>query len=114
MVRFAAGFVLTVRRYGPPDRFGHRPPPSTFTIAGCAAAPAGSIERTGDQVLTIDADTVYAPFDADVVPTDELVIPDGLPLQAGVYQVNGRPERWRSPFDGTEHGTVIRLSRAAG
>jgi hypothetical protein len=108
------GFTLTVRRYGPSDRYGNRPPPTTHAVEHCAAAPAGSIERTDGETLTLDSDTIYAPFDADVKPTDELVVPDGLPIEPGTYQVDGRPQRWASPFTGEAFGMVIRLTRASG
>ena len=111
---FGSGFTLTVNRYGTPDKFGNRPPPTTHTVDGCAAAPAGSVERTGDQVVTLEQDTIYAPFDADVVPTDELVVPTGQAIDSGTYQVDGRPQRWSSPFTGQQFGTVIRLTRASG
>jgi hypothetical protein len=113
-VNLPNGFTLTVNRYGTPDKYGNRPPPSTHTVAGCAAAPAGSVERTGDQVLTLEQDTIYAPFDADVVPTDELVVPDGQPIDSGTYQVDGKAQRWSSPFTGEKFGAVIRLTRASG
>jgi hypothetical protein len=113
-VNFGAGFTLTVNRYGKADKFGHRPEPTPHSIDGCAAAPAGSTERAGDQILTLEQDQIYAPYDADVIPTDELVVPEGQSIDAGVYQVDGKPQRWRSPFTGEEFGTVIRLARATG
>lgn len=111
---FPSGFTVLVNRYGDADKFGHHPAPTPHQIDGCAAAPAGSTERTGDQVLTIEQDTIYAPYDADILPTDELVVPDGQPIDAGRYQVDGKPQRYRSPFTGSEFGTVVRLTRAAG
>lgn len=111
---FTYGFTLTVNRYGEPDKYGNRPPPTTHTVDGCAAAPAGSTERTGDQVLTLEQDTIFAPFDADVEPTDELVVPTGQPIDSGTYQVDGKVQRWSSPFTGQQFGTVIRLTRTSG
>lgn len=108
------GFALTVRRYGPSDKYGHRPPPVVHTVDNCVVAPAGSTESTGDQVMTVQQDTVYAPFSADIRPTDELVIPEGQPVEAGTYQVDGKPQKWRSPFTGVSYGTVVRLTRASG
>ena len=113
-MNFAAGFTLTVNRYGTPDKYGNRPPPTTHTVAGCAAAPVGSVERTGDQVVTLEQDTIYAPFEADVVPTDELVVPAGQAIDSGTYQVDGKVQRLASPYTGQQFGTVIRLTRASG
>lgn len=107
------GFTLTVNRYGVRDRFGNLPAPTTHTVNGCAAAPAGSQERVGEQVVTLTQDTIYAPYGADVKPSDEVVIPTGQPLDAGTYQVDGSPARWSSPFTGVAFGTVIRLTRSS-
>ncbi len=108
---FPFGFTLIVTRYGTPDRFGNRPEPTTHLVPGCAAAPEGSKESTGATVSTLQSDTIYAPYDADVEPTDELMVPPDQPIAPGVYQVDGRPERWRSPYSGTAFGTVIRVTR---
>lgn len=108
---FPHGFTLVVTRYGQPDRFGNRPPPTEHVVEGCAAAPAGSQESTGATVSTLENDTIYTPFDADVRPTDELTVPEGQPIEAGVYQVEGKPQRWRNPFSGDAFGTVINLTR---
>ena len=107
------GFTLTVNRYGDPDKYGHRPAPTPHTIDGCAAAPAGSQEQVGQTAITLEQDTIYAPYDADVLPADEVVVPDGQPVEAGTYQVDGKPARWSSPFTGGQFGTVIRLTRAS-
>jgi hypothetical protein len=109
-----AGFTVTVNRYDPAavDKFGHRAEPATHTIPGCLAAPAGSTETTSGEVLTLEKDTLYAPYDADVEPTDEVVIPAGTPLDAGTYQVDGTPARWPFPVSGDGAGAVIRLQRA--
>jgi hypothetical protein len=110
---FPNGFTLTVNRYGEPDKWGHLPALTTHTIDGCAAAPAGSQEQVGQTAVTLEQDTIYAPYEADVQPTDVLEIPDGTPLEAGSYQVDGKPQRWSSPFTGASFGTVIRLARAS-
>lgn len=112
-MNFPAGFTLTVNRYSEPDRYGHRPAPTPHTVAGCAVAPTGSQEQVGETAVTLEQDTIYAPYDADVVAADEVVIPDGQPVDAGTYQVDGKPTRYLNPFTGEQVGTVIRLTRAS-
>lgn len=110
---FPAGFTLVVNRYGDNDRYGRRPTPTTHFVDGCASAPGGSEERTGDSLATLERDTIYAPSGADILDTDELVVPDGQPLIAGTYQVNGKPTRWSSPFTGHAFGMVVQVTRTS-
>jgi hypothetical protein len=111
---FAHGCTITVHRSGGTDRYGNPLPGTNHEVPGCAVAPSGSSEVTGGQATVLDKDTVYAPYDADVQPHDEIEIPPGQPLAPGRYQVEGTPARWKSPFTGREFGTVIQLTQAEG
>lgn len=108
------GFDVEVSRSFGKDRFGNPLPGDTFTVAGCAVAPAGSSELVNGQATVLEQDTLYAPFEADIQPQDEVVIPEGQVVPPGTYQVDGRPQPWRSPFTGAGAGTVVRLTRATG
>ena len=109
MARFPFGFTLHVKRSGGTDPFGARIPGSEHDVPDCAAAPAGSVEIVNGQATVIDHDTVYGPFDADVLANDTVTIPAGQPIAPGTYQVDGNPARWRHPKTGWEAGSVIRL-----
>lgn len=111
---FPFGFDLTVNRGGGVDKFGDPLPTTSHTVSGCAAAPAGSVEHTGDAGTVIDQDTVYAPHDADVVATDTVTVPAGQAIDPGTYYISGRPQRYQNPFTGTQAGTVLRLTRSTG
>lgn len=105
------GATLTVNRYGPRDKYGHLPAATGHAIGPCALAPAGSVENTSGVAVVLEQDTIYAPFESDVQASDEIVIPAGEAIQAGIYQVDGNPQRWKSPFTGRTPGMVIRLTR---
>lgn len=113
MADFTYGVTLTVRR-PTGARFGVTTYGPDHTIERCALAPSGSTEVVNGQATVVDKDTVYAPYDADVAARDEIVVPAGQPIDAGTYQVDGSPGRYRNPFTGEEAGCVIRLTRATG
>lgn len=104
------GFAIQVHRGGK-DRFGNPLPGGDHTVEPCAAAPAGSTELVNGQATVITHDTVYGPYVADVEPKDTVTIPEGQPIDAGRYEVEGKPQRWKNPFTGEESGCVIRLTR---
>lgn len=112
--RFEHGFTLGVKRSGGTDPFGARIPGSNHTVDDCAAAPAGSVEIVNGQSTVIDQDTIYGPYDADVMARDLVTVPAGQPIPAGEYQVDGTPARWKNPFTDDELGCVIRLTNPAG
>lgn len=86
---------------------------SRHVIPSCLVAPGSSVEQTGTaDVLQADV-VVYAPFDADVVATDRVLIGSypntGDGADADVYDVNGRPVQWQSPFTSRKYGMVVAL-----
>lgn len=111
MATFPAGFTLHVKRSGAADPFGARTPGTEFDIPGFAAAPAGSTEVVSGQNTVLEQDTLYGPYDADLLSQDTVTVPDGQPIPAGKYQVDGTVQRWRNPFTGETFGCVVRLTR---
>lgn len=105
--------TLTRRRYGPSGKFGRGAVIDETDIPGWVLAQAGSVERVNGEDVTLEQDTAYNLSAVDILPTDELAVPTGAALDAGVYQVDGKPMRYVSPFSG-QGPTVVRLTRAAG
>lgn len=52
--------------------------------------------------------TLFAPYDTDLVFTDQVKV-DGV-----LYQIEGEPGRWRNPFTGWEPGLQAALTRVEG
>lgn len=85
------------------------------TLADCIVAPrsgfagssSGDITERARQGVIVGL-SLYAPFDADVVHTDQLEV-DGV-----LYEVDGEAGRWKQPWSGWEAGCEIALKRAAG
>jgi len=115
-MRFANGVDVIVHRAVPGgvDQYGD-PIPGTVTthvLAGVALAP-----RTGGGFGDVDSRsragvvvglTMYAAHDADIRPTDRVEIDGEL------WEVDGEPGRWASPFTGRLHGCQVALKRAEG
>lgn len=110
--------VVRVRRLpGGTDPYGD-PVEGTedrLEISRCAVAPrrtstegerqyAGRFTRDG---LVIGLD-LFAPYDADITHDDQIEI-DGV-----LYDVEGEPGRWESPYTGRRPGLVVELRRAEG
>jgi hypothetical protein len=99
---------VTVRRYRT-DRYGDRVLVSTFQLTRCIYAPRTSSEDD-DRSTTVVADAeLFVPAHAALQPSDEIELADGT-----TWEVNGRPEPWRSPFGGWAPGDVIPLNRTTG
>lgn len=110
------GQAVTVHRFLIDGKTGDRSEVSQHTVARCAFAPRTSASSRGGAELTDRANTVvadaelFAPYNADVVPTDVIELDDGT-----LWEVVGPVERWRSPFAGTwTPGAVIPLRRMTG
>jgi hypothetical protein len=79
------------------------------TIPGVAFNPGSSNEPSEvGRNAVITQPEVYAPFDADVLAGDRLVV------RGDTYEVDGNPAAWRSPFTGWEPGLVIKLKTCPG
>jgi hypothetical protein len=117
-VRFAHSETITVRRPSGPAATGPRGDPlpyTTHTVTGCVFAPNVS---TGENVSAENVyrrDTVstglalYAPPDADIIPIDRIVRADGT-----VWEVEGEPGDWQTPWTGWHPGKVVAVKRVTG
>lgn len=103
------GQTITVRRPGGENQHGDPLPGTEHTIAGCAVAPRSSSERTDLRDTIIRGYTLYAPYDADIEPTDQIVMPD-----SSVWQVDGDVGRWANPYTGRRPGLEVALTRVTG
>lgn len=77
-------------------------------VDAIAFAPGGSTEVTqGRDTITVQP-TLYLPADA-VIDGLSAVTVDGVR-----YDVDGRPNRWQSPFTGWAPGVEVRLKAVTG
>jgi hypothetical protein len=75
-------------------------------ITGCGIAPRQAGEQIGQgRIAATSGVTVYVPPGADVLPSDRIEV------RGAVYEVEGEPGDWRSPFTGWEPGMEIHLTR---
>jgi hypothetical protein len=110
------GQSVVVHRFVTDPKTGDRSEVSQHVVGRCAFAPRTSAGSRGGAELTDRASTVvadaelFAPYSADVVPTDVIELDDGT-----LWEVAGPVERWRSPFAaGWSPGAVIPLRRMTG
>lgn len=82
--------------------------PERTDVEGCAVAPSSSSEDNANRQGVVAGLTVYAPADADIRHTDRVEV-RGL-----VYEVDGTPNDWRSPFSGRRPGLEVALKRVEG
>lgn len=103
----------TVVRIRPPGRDEYGDPLSADSeeddIPDCVVSPRLSTEVTapGRQGVVVGL-TLYAPYGTDLVHTDQVKV-DGV-----LYELDGEPGPWKSPFSGWEAGVEVALKRAAG
>lgn len=105
-------FGETLTRSRPPtanregDRDGDR---DTKDYDGCAVWPTGSAENL-DLRDQVDSEyTALVPdVGADILATDQVV------WRGDTYDVAGRPERFRNPFNGDDPGLLVRMNRSTG
>jgi hypothetical protein len=106
----AAGEIVTRIRAtsGGRDPFGDPVGPAVpdLDIPGCAIAPRQAGEQIGQGRYAVTSGlTVYAPAGADVLPSDRLRV------RGVLYEVDGEPADWRSPYSGRTPGMEIPLTR---
>lgn len=78
-----------------------------FVAKGIAPRTSAESAERGREGVVIGL-TVYAPRDAAVLSTDQLEV------RGEVYDVDGDPGVWRSPFTGVLYGSVVQTIRAVG
>lgn len=103
------GHRLIVERPAGTNRYGDPLPATEHTIDGCVLAPAGSSETTDRADQVTNRMTVYAELHADVRATDRVRLPDDTR-----WQVDGEPQRYRSPFTPDSGVCAINLERVTG
>jgi hypothetical protein len=107
---------VTVRRPAL-DRFGDPIlPVPEHTVEGCAWAPRSEDEDTNLTETVVTGYWLFAPYGADIHPSDQVVIDkivddDGTSV---VWQVRGEAGRWQSPWTQIEVGLQLALERATG
>ena len=77
-------------------------------VPGCVVWPTGSTEETQGQDQTSERLTVLAPPGTDVSAYEQAEV-RGL-----LYEVQGVPSQWNSPFTTTRAGVEVRLERIQG
>lgn len=111
---FAHAITVTVKRPAAKNRWGDRVTAATeHVVTGCAVYPRGSGNAAREQLDARDTITeglvLLAPFGSDIRATDEIVLPDGT-----LYQVDGEPGSWTSPYTGWAPGMEIVLKNVEG
>jgi hypothetical protein len=111
-VKLPHGETITVRRPSSPAATGPRGDPlpyTTHTVAGCAFAPRASTETVDRRDTVITGLTLFAPPDADIQPTDRIQRADG-----SLWEVDGEPGDWQTPWTGWHPGLEIAVKRVTG
>lgn len=82
--------------------------PDRLTIKGCAIAPLVEDEQLDrGREGVVHAWTLYAPW-SDITAWDRIDTPQG------VFNVDGDPGLWQSPYTGAKPGMTVRLVRVEG
>ncbi|GHD70138.1 hypothetical protein GCM10010317_076800 [Streptomyces mirabilis] len=111
------GEDVTVLRPGAPtqDRYGNDVPgpAAEIPVYGCAVAPrdgtgAGANEIIDARDTVIVGLTLYAPYGTDIRATDRVRVGGEL------YEVDGQPGSFRSPFTGSTGPVVVALELVTG
>ena len=113
---FSDGIVVTRMRrrlvsdpYSGEDTLSDWQSASMLAIGPCAFAPSSSTEGRDigrDQIS--DYATLYAPMRSDFRALDRVV------AGGAIWDVEGTPAAWGSPFSGREWGLVVSLRRVSG
>lgn len=109
-MNFAYPITVTVNRSGTDPRTGDPLDPESHTIDGCATAPRSTSESTDLGNAVIVGLTLFCPYGADILATDEVLLPD----DPGTWYVDGDPGDWRNPFTDWRPGTQVALTRQRG
>lgn len=108
------GETVTVLRAGPgTDRYGDPvkdwTDPTRIDIDGCALAPTATDEDRGaGREGVTDSWDLFCPPGADITAVDR------VEARGQVYEVDGQPAAWASPYGGTTGGIQVTLRRVEG
>lgn len=109
---FPHGETVTIIRPGPPteDEYGNSVPgtPVETSVPGCAVAPRSSSEDLQARDQVIIGLTVWMPSGTDVRATDKMRV------RSVLYEVDGEPGSYASPFTGTGGPVQVALTRIEG
>lgn len=76
-------------------------------LRGAFTAPRTTSDVPGREG-TVVGRTLFAPADADILPTDVIEV-DGLP-----YEIDGEIAEWRNPHGSGADGVTVALKRGVG
>lgn len=117
MRELPSGDTVTILRPGAPTRDGYGNdvpgPPTEIPVPGCGIAPrdgtgAGANEDVDARDTVITGLTLYAPYGTDIRATDQIRVAGDL------YEVDGLPGSYRSPFTGSTGPVVAALKLVTG
>ncbi|WP_329520511.1 hypothetical protein [Spirillospora sp. NBC_01491] len=108
----SAGESITRIRLTPGGRDAYGDPlgdiKDRLDITPCALAPRQSGEQIGDGRYAVTSGMdLYAPAGADILPSDR------IEARGVVYEVDGEPGDWVSPYTSRRPGLVVPLTRVA-
>lgn len=109
---FTHGETVTILRPGPSteDEYGNEVPgpPTETDVPGCAVAPRSSSEDVQARDQVIIGLSVWMPSGTDVQATDQMRV------RGVLYEVDGEPGGYASPFTGTSGPVQVALTRIEG
>lgn len=112
MVGFPHGETITVIRPGTPtqDPYGNDVPgtPTETDVPGCAVAPRSSSEDLQARDQVIIGLSVWLPTGTDVQATDQMRV------RGVLYDIDGEPGSYSSPFTGSGGPVQVALTRIEG
>lgn len=100
------GTTVTIRR-AVRDRSGDRVNETTHEVTSCIIAPRSTSEGDERGVGLIVGYTLYAPYDADIQ------FDDRVEFASEVWDVQGQPFKWASPYSGKRSGLQVELRKAS-
>lgn len=100
--------TVDVIRSGGRDEWGDTLPPRTFKVHGCAFAPRSSEENNDFANTVITGASLFAPWDADIEPSDQIRI------HGKVYEIEGEVGLWIHAHNGAPAGIQAALTRVTG
>lgn len=108
------GKPVTILRPGPRDKFGDPVDPANpfveISESGWIIAPAATSDvQDGKRNSATARLTAYTPYATIVRHSDNVRLSDG-----SVWQVDGDPSRWESPFTRRRAGATVDLERFTG
>lgn len=117
MYELPNGDTVTILRPGPAtqDAYGNDVPGSAteIPVPGCAVAPRDSTGSASNEIIdardtVLSGLTLWAPYGTDIRATDRVRV------GAAVYEVQGQPGSFRSPFTGSTGPVVVSLELVTG